>query len=158
MLKPFLAALMLAGTAVLSGCGADEDPAATGSAAVETSEPPSTTPAGPATYSDIFAIRTAYEAAGYSCDIWEIRPRQVEAIESADCTSTMVFSRHTNASEVQRSIEARAEVVVSLLDQDAYFVVGPNWSAQCEPTGLPSCDQLMDVLNGGDVVEFLVEQ
>src|SRR5690606_16292245 len=126
---------------VLAGCGDSPTESSVGGA---------TSPAGlgpNVRYESIYDLREKVEEAGTTCTDWSIVAEPTNAVERASCTSAVVLSIHRDAAQVQRSIEAIAEVTVAALDRASVHLIGPNWSVNCGDS-VSLCEGFRDVLGG----------
>lgn len=143
------AALLTVALLAASGCG--NEPA--GTVDSEPSEA-ATTPTGPMTFDSVYDLREGVEAYGFDCTDWSINSETLNAVERAQCTSSVNFGIHADATEVQLSIETIADLMTSI-GSEVHFATGPNWSVLCgEDETL--CSNLADEF-GGDLQSFLPE-
>jgi hypothetical protein len=98
-------------------------------------------------YDSVYDLREKVESVGYGCTEWSIVADPAEAEERASCTDVVVLSIHTNAAQVQRSVDGVAELTLEVLDSDSIHLVGPNWSVNCGED-LPLCEGFRQVLGG----------
>jgi len=144
-----IAVLFIGALLAVSGCGTEPSDTVDS----EPSEA-ATTPAGPITFDSVYDLREEVEAYGFECTEWSINSETLNAIERAQCTSSVNFGIHEDATEVQLSIETIAELMTSI-GSEMHFATGPNWSVLCgEDETL--CSGLAEEF-GGDLQSFLPE-
>jgi hypothetical protein len=114
------AALFIGALLATSGCGTEPSDTINS----ESSEA-ATMPVGPMTFDSVYDLREAVEAYGFGCTDWSISSETLNAIERAQCTSSVNFGIHGDATEVQLSIETIAGLMTSI-GSEVHFATGPN--------------------------------
>jgi hypothetical protein len=117
MTRTFLIALVA--LVVLAGCGGSNSDSG------DTSAPPA-----PVSYESVYDLKNIVENIGVECDTWSIIPTPDNAVERATCTESLVMAIHTDAAQVQRSVDSVA-ATLNAFGRASVHVTGPNWSINC---------------------------
>jgi hypothetical protein len=100
-------------------------------------------------YESVEAMRDVLEATGFPCSLWEVLGQGNYGVNAAVCTRTELFVLYDDPAEIVEHAEVRAETINEVLDQDAAFVVGANWSVTCGGDEAQlTCAELADRLSG----------
>jgi len=79
------------------------------------------------TYKSVEALRDAFVDAGHECPAWDQDDRIEAALESGNCSDSVVLSIYVNREEAVAAAEALTSIGADMLGEDTRVLVGPNW-------------------------------